>query len=151
MSDYTVDMFCVDHDRLLPILQAVEGIELTESEWPKINIEGTIYALNPNFPEVDTIRFFTEKYGKKQGFDYAVRFLEIIRFINKHRKKLIRDQLVKTAGSHSEVVEELLQVMLDSFSPAQSPVIFPKSTLQSKSGELNYTKVLKATKSIMKE
>ena len=144
-------MFCADHDHLLLILQAVEGIELTEDEWPKINIEGTIYALNPNFPEVDTVRFFTEKYGEKQGFDYAWRFLEIMKFINKNRKNLIKDQLMRVTGSHSEVAAELLQIMLDSFSPAYSPVIFPQSTLQSKSGEFNYTKVLKATKSIMKE
>ena len=144
-------MFCDDHDHLLPILQAVEGIELTEDDWPKLNIEGTIYALNPNFPEVDILRFFYEKYGKKQGVDYSWRFLRIIWFINKHRNSLIIDQLAKGAGSHSEVAKELLQVLLDSFIPAQSPVIFPKSALQSKSGKFNYAKVLKSVKAIMEE
>ena len=144
-------MFCTDNDHLLPILQAVKGIELPENEWPKINIEGTIYALNPHFPQVDTLKFFIDKYGEEKGTDYAWRFLEIIGFINKYNKNLAEDRVLKVSGSHSEVVEELLQVLLSSFSPAQPPAIFPKSALQSASGEFNYNKVLKATKSIMEE
>ena len=151
MSDYTIEMFCTDHDHLLPILQAVQVIELIKDEWPKFNIEGTIYALNPNFPEVDTLRFFKEKYGNDKGFDYSWRFLEIMRFINKHRENLIKDTLLKASGSQSDIADVLLKMLLGSFSPAKPPMFFPKSALQSQSGGFNYNKVLKATKATWKE
>ncbi len=151
MSDYSIDMFCNDHDQLLPIIQVVETIKIPAHEWPKINIEGKIFGLNPNLPQVDTVHFFTNKYGKDKGFDFAWRFLEIIRFINKNRGNLLKEGLIKDAGNHTEIRDELLQALLDSFSTVQSPAIFPESSLESKSKEFSYRKVIKATKSYFKK
>jgi hypothetical protein len=148
---YTIDMLCDDHDHLIPILQAVEGIMIPENEWPKINIEGTVYSLNPHFPQVDTVRYFIRKYGKDRGTDYAWRFLEIIGFIDKYKENLIRDGMLKPSGSRSDVAEEILKVILDSFIPPQSPVIFPTSNLYSTFGVFDYNKVLTVAKSIMEE
>jgi hypothetical protein len=151
MEDYTIDMFCDDHDRLIPILQAVEGIKIPEDEWPKINIEDTIYSLNPHFPQVDTVKYFIGKYGKERGTDYAWRFLEVIGFINKQKGNLLKDGMLKISDTHSYVTEEILKVILDSFISPRTPAIFPTSSLYSKSGEFDYSKVLEAAKSIMKE
>ena len=91
MSDYSLDMFRKDHDHLLPILQAVQTIVIPEYEWPEINIEGKFYGMNPNLIQVDTLQFFTNKYGIDKGFDFAWRFLEIIGFIGKYRDHLVKD------------------------------------------------------------
>ena len=150
MSDYTLDMFCKDHDEMRPMLKVLQNIEIPEDEWPKIDIEGTIYGLNPNNPISDTIGFFRAKYGQSKATDYATRFLSIIWFINDNHDALIKEGLIQEDSSGATLIrDELLQVILDSFSPPELPVIFPTTSLGDKYHILNFAKVLRVVKPLL--
>jgi len=152
MSGYTVDMFCRDHDEMVPILRALKHVELTKDEWPRINFEGTVYAINPNTSEADTIGFFQSKYGKDQAADYSTRYLSVIWFINDNRDALMAKQLIRDCGpSQTEIREELLEVLLNSFSPPQPPCIVPTSTLQKEHHTFDLERVIKAAESLIED
>ncbi|GAH18831.1 unnamed protein product [marine sediment metagenome] len=152
MSDYSIDMFCKDHDEMIPMLRVLKHIEIPESEWPNVNIEGTIYGLNPNNAVADTLGFFKTKYGQSKATDYGWRFLSIIWFINENKGALMKKRLVRDDASGQTIIrDELLQVLLDSFIPPKPPVIFPTTPLSDRRHTFSLSKVLKAVKPLIRD
>ncbi len=153
-AKYTVDMLCADHDEMAPLMELTKGVRIPQDEWPRINIEGTTYSMNPNIPDARTMRFFMSKYGRVRGSDYGMRFLSIMWFIIRHRRRLVRDGLVRCDDTgRMEVCEELLQVLLESFSPPKPPVIFPTSSLAKakRFPEFDLGKVIKSARLLIKD
>ena len=152
MSDYNVDTLCKDHVEMLPMIRVLKDVEITEVEWPEINIEGTIYGVNPNNPVADIMGFFKTKYGQSKATDYGWRFLSIIWFISENHDALVRERLIQhDSSTHTLIREELLQVMLDSFISPKPPVIFPTTPLGDRKDTFSLDKVLKAVKPLIKD
>ena len=150
--DYTVDMFCCDHDEMAPLMELTRDVKIPEDEWPRINIEGTIYGVNPNVPEARTMRFFTSKYGRAKGSDYGMRFMSIMWFIIKNRDRLTQKGLIRSDDNGpAEIREELLQVLLESFIRPKPPVISPTSSLAKNFPDFDLKKVINAAKRLLKD
>ena len=116
------------------------------------DIGGTEYRVCPNDAVADTIGFFRTKYGQSKGRDYATRFLSIVWFINDHRDALIEEGLIRDDESGGTMIrEELIRVILDSFSPPKPPMVFPTSTFEENRHLLSVPKVLEAVKPLLQK
>ena len=152
MSDYSIDMFSEDHDEMLPLLRVLKDIRIPEDNWPKFNVEGTVFSLDPNNAAADTIGFFITKYGREKGTDYGWRFLNVMQFVEENKDALIKERLVEAlASGRTSICDELLQVLLGSFSPPKPPVIFPTTSLGDKDNVFSLPKVLEAVKPLIED
>jgi len=135
-------------DRLQRIVDQLEKKGLLKEPG---DIGGIGYRLNPNDPSADTVGFFRSKYGQSKGRDYAIRFLSTIWFINDNRDALIEEGLIRKESGQTMVEEELIRVILDSFSSPEPPALFPTSTFEENDHILGFRKVLEAVKPLLQE
>ncbi len=139
MADYTFEMFSIDQKEILPVMEEYYSLDTLDR---KKDSTGTRSAVE------QILAYFVNKYGKRKGWDYEVRFLTTTSFIDRYQIDLIRLGLISEADSSSLRVQEgLLTFLLDSFKPPQANDIMPTSPLLNQNHEFNYKKVIKALKS----
>ena len=114
-SDYTIDMFYSDFDEIRPLMELTKDVKIPRDEWPVINIDDTIYGVNPNLPEARIMRYLQSKYGKVEGGGYGFRILATLFFIRENHNRLMQEGLVRyDEDVYTEVCPELIQVLLES-------------------------------------
>jgi hypothetical protein len=136
LSDYTIEMFQTDFDRLVPLLFKYRDLESLEQKKEEVKAEDAF---------LDIVAQFVEKYGSVKGTDYQMRFLSTMQFLEHYSKDLLRDGLINEAKEVStHIPGQLLSLMLNSFKAPQAPNLYPSSSLHNQYHEFNYKKVLKA-------
>jgi hypothetical protein len=139
LSEYTIEMFQTDFDRVIPLLFKYRDLESLENKTEEVKPEDAF---------LEIVKQFVEKYGNAQGMDYQMRFLSVMQFLEHYSRDLLRDGLITDAKeSTTNVPLQLLGLLLASFKSPQPPSPFPSSTLHNQYHEFNYKKVLKAFKS----
>jgi hypothetical protein len=139
LAEYTVEMFQVDFDKVLPLLFKFRDLESLEEKTSEVKPEDAF---------MEIVSQFVEKYGNQKGTDYQVRFLSIMQFLEHYSKDLLKDNLIsETQDTSAHVPVQLLSLLLDSFKSPQPPNPYPSSSLHNQYHEFNYKKVLKAFKS----
>ena len=139
MPDYTVVMFHTDYQQVIPLLMNYRNLEKLEEKPDEAK---------PEYAFMDIVNKFAEKYGNSKGVDFQMRFLSIMQFIEHYQKELAQDGMIQAApGLDTQVPNELLELLLNSFKSPQPPSHYPSSTLHNQNHEFNYKKVFKAYKS----
>jgi hypothetical protein len=139
LAEYTVEMFQVDFDKVLPLLFKFRDLESLEEKTSEVKPEDAF---------MEIVSQFVEKYGNQKGTDYQVRFLSVMQFLEHYSKDLLKDNLIsETQDTSAHVPVQLLSLLLDSFKSPQPPNPYPSSPLHNQYHEFNYKKVLKAFKS----
>jgi hypothetical protein len=140
MSDYTFEMFNQDQEKMRPILESYYSMEKLD---PKTTASGSREAAE------QVLNYFVEKYGKRKGWDYEVRFLTTATFIDHYQAELTKLGLISQPDSVSiRIQSDLLQLLLESFKPPQPKTLLPASPLLNQNHEFNYKKVVKALKNM---
>jgi hypothetical protein len=143
MSDYTYEMFNRDQNEMRPILESYYSLDTLDR---KKDSSGTRSAVE------QVLAYFVDKYGKRKGWDYEVRFLTTTAFIDRYEKDLTQLGFISQVDNVTlRIQDRLLILLLDSFKPPQSNGIMPTSTLLNQDHEFNYKKVAKALKGEKKE
>jgi hypothetical protein len=139
LSDYSIEMFHSDFERVVPLLFKYRDLE---------KLEGKPEEDKPENAFLDIVTKFLEKYGNVKGSDYQMRFLSVMQFLEHYTKELLKDGLINEASEAStRIPNELLGLLLDSFKSPQPPNPYPSSYLHNQYHEFNYKKVLKAYRS----
>jgi hypothetical protein len=139
MSDYTYEMFCRDHDQLIPVMDVRQSLSPPEENPDKDKSKEVITKI---------ATYFLQKYGRFKGGDYTFRYFAVLEFINHYQKELI--QLGYIAGANdfaTTVQDDLLLTLLGSFQSPQKGSTRPSSPLLNQKHNFNYLKVIKALKS----
>jgi hypothetical protein len=140
MSDYTFEMFNQDQEKMRPILESYYSLDKLD---PKTTSSGSTEAAE------QVLDYFVEKYGKRKGWDYEVRFLTTATFVDHYQKELTQLGLVSQPDSISiRIQSDLLKLLLESFQPPQPNSLLPTSNLLNQNHEFNYKKIVKALKNV---
>lgn len=138
MSDYTVEMFHADYEKVIPIMLKYRDLETLDQNGDEVKPENAV---------LEILAYFISQYGNSRGTDYEIRFLSVMQFIEHYQMDLIESGLISGEENEStKVPNSILEKLLDSFKSPQPPSHYPSSSLFNQRHELNYKKVYKLLK-----
>ncbi|HSW59007.1 MAG TPA: hypothetical protein VLH15_11425 [Dehalococcoidales bacterium] len=139
MSEYSIENFLTDIEKVIPVFTKYRYLETLEKDVEKPKPEEALK---------EVAFYFRAKYGNKKGTDYQLRFFSVMQFLEHHNKELFDKSLVKEDSQSIEpTTYNLLYLLLSSFKSPQPPSPFPSFRLFNRYREFNIKKVLKEFKS----